>query len=145
MLVLHFVLPRELRLVAVIRDSEGKLVSRKALKVPCSSSKLAKALALKEGISFAHNYLCQSILMESDYLEVIECCRDSSLCSDINVVMEDIRKMRTWFFECGLLWTPHKSNELAHHVAKLLLDGNLNLDWVVRKNPLIGRLLLRNA
>ena len=50
-------------LVAIIKDCEGKLITEKAQKIPCSSNRLAKAMALKEGIILASNYLFDSILM----------------------------------------------------------------------------------
>ena len=73
--------------------------------------------------------------MESNCLEVIEAYWKGSANSDIAMVVDDVLKMKKWFSQCALLWTPREGNQVAHHVAKLLLAGNLKGDWVIR-NPL---------
>ena len=73
--------------------------------------------------------------MESYWLEVIEACWKGSASSNIVMVVDDVLKMKRWFSQCALLWTPREANQVAHHVARLLLARNLKGDWVIINPP----------
>ena len=100
-------------------------------------SKLGEALALQEGVLLASSCLCNLVLVEFDCWEIMEACRNQLSRSEISMVVDDICKMKEWFAHCDLLWTPWESKEVVHHVAQLLLEGNLNCGWLV-KYPAFG-------
>ena len=128
-------------IAAVIKDSTGKLIAGKAQKIPCSSSRLAEALAMREGLLLANSCCCEKILVESDCLEVVEACRNRIACSELAMEVEDVNRMKSWFSHCGLLWIRREANQVAHQVARFQMEGNLNRDWVIRYPSIIADLL----
>ena len=130
---------------AVIRDSQGKMVAGKASKVACASSLLAEALAVRHGLLLASSCLCNSILMESDNIEVIEACRSKSSRAEIATVVNDIKNLKCSFLECGFVWTPREANEAAHHIARLLLVDELNCDWLSSHPSILDHSLRKDS
>ena len=114
--------------IAVIRDNCGALITASAYKICYSSSLVAKALAIREGLKLANNCLCDSIVLESDNLQTIEACRTNKSLGEIAVVLEDIRALRNLFSSCAFTCTPCEGNRVAHHVAQLTLAGSLRGD-----------------
>ena len=129
----------------VIHDSNGKVIISKVVHFPCFLGWLTEALALREGLVLTANCWCDSILMESNSLEVFEACRNSPSCSEISSVVEDISNLWARFSQCSLLWTPHEANEMAHIMARLQLARNLVVDWLVNRNSYLQRILARDA
>ena len=93
-------------LVAIIRDSKGLMVASSALKTPCSSSHLAKALAIREGLQLARSYFCEDIILESSNLELIEACRSGVLLIDEAAVIGDILEVKKRFSVSAFVWAP---------------------------------------
>ena len=122
-------------LAAIIRDHKGNLVTGLVWRVPCSSSRLAEALALWERLLLARNCLCENPIIESDNLQLAEACRNGDLLYDAAMVINDIIKLKDSFSgsACALVWASGYSNKIAHYVAKSALVGNLPKDWLVRR------------
>ena len=132
-------------LATVIRDRFGRLIAGKVQKIPCFSSRLAEALTLREGLILANSRCFETIMVESDCLEVVDACRNCVACSELMMVAEDVHRMRNWFSHYALLWTPRESNCVAHQVAHLHLNGNLKADWVVRPPSIVANLLRKDS
>ena len=132
-------------LVAIIRDDHGKLVAGKANKIPCSSSVLAEAQTIHEGMLLASSCCYASVLIESDCLQVVEACWNKTPSHEIAIVVADLIAMKDWFSNCALLWCPREANQLAHQLAHLLLVGNLILDWVTRVPPSVQAILQKHS
>ena len=62
-------------IASVIRDRSGTLITASAHKIYYSSSLVAEALAVREGLQLASSCLCDAIVLESDNLQIIEACR----------------------------------------------------------------------
>ena len=59
--------PRQVGAIsAIIRDNQGRVITRKAKKIHASSSLVAEAIALREGLILARSCYCERILIESD-------------------------------------------------------------------------------
>ena len=129
-------------LAAVMRDHKGNLVTGLVRKVPCSSSGLAEALALREGLLLARNCLCENPIIESDNFQLVEASRSGVLLCDAAMVIDDIIKLKNSFSACALVWAPRESNNIAHYVAKAALVGNLPRDWLVRRPFALEKLLI---
>ena len=112
---------------------KGLLVAGSSRKLPCSSSGLAEALAIREGLLLAGSCFCEKIILESDNLELIEACRSGTFLTDEAVVIEDTLELKKNFSDCALVWAPREANRPADHVAKLALAGSLPDNWVLCK------------
>ena len=104
-------------LAAIIRNRNSNLVVGNMRKIPCNSSLVVEAMAIREGILLAHSCQCPVIVMELDCLQVIKACRNNSLTLEMATVVENIMAMSKWFSSYALLWTPREGNMLAHHRA----------------------------
>ena len=124
-------------IAAIIRDKSRTTVTASAHKICCSSSLVAKAIAIREGMKLANNCLCESIVLESDNLKIIEACKNKKIIGEIAIVLEDIEALKNMFTSCGFIWTPREGNRVAHHIAQLAMAGSLEQDWVVQRSPSI--------
>ena len=57
--------------LAIIRDNQGKVIIGKARRIHISSSLVAEAIALREGLLLVRSSFCESIVLESDCLQLI--------------------------------------------------------------------------
>ena len=71
---------------AILRDSCGNVITGETLKIHASSSLVAEALAIREGLILARSCFIEDILLESDCLKVIDACRDRVLIPEVAVV-----------------------------------------------------------
>lgn len=132
-------------LAAILRDSNGFMVTGSALRIPCYSSRLAEALAIREGLQLARSCFCEEIILESDNLELVEACRSGVLLTDEAVVIGDILEMKKAFSVCAFVWAPRLANQPADLVGKLLLAGTLPIDWVWHKPQSLASLLSKDS
>ena len=73
--------------ITIIRDHQGRLITGKALKVHTSSSLVAEVLAIQEGIILAQSYYCDSNLLESNCLVVVEACRNKISIPEASIII----------------------------------------------------------
>ena len=132
-------------LAVVIRDNHEELVARKVNKVPYSSSVLAEAQAIREGMLLDSSCCFALVLVESDCLPVVEACRNRTPSHEIAMVVADLIAMKDYFSNCALFWCLREANQLAHQLAHLLLVGNLRLDWVIRVPPNVQAILWKDS
>ena len=116
-------------IAAVIRDHQGNIITGKAHRIHTSSSLLAEAVAIREGLVLANSCFIDNILLESDCLRIIEDCRERRLLPEVAIVVEDILRLKAGFSSCGLLWVRREGNRVAHEVASWSLSGTLSYDW----------------
>ena len=132
-------------IAAIIRDSSGTMITASARKIHCPSSLVAESLAVREGLQLAHNCLCESIVLESDNLQIIEACRSKKMIGEIATILNDIRVLSDCFHLCAFTWTPREGNQVAHLVAQLSIAGTLRGDWITSKPDSLAQLLLADA
>ena len=132
-------------IAAVIRNKDGTLVTALARRIHCSSSLVAEALAVREGLHLANSCLCDSIVLESDNLQIVEACRSGKIVGEIAIILDDIKMLKELLLFCAFTWTPREGNRLAHHVAQLALTGNLHQDWLISKPPSLVQLLFADC
>ena len=108
-----------------------------------NSPLVAESLAVREALLLASSCFCDTILVESDCLHLVEACRNQIAIPPIAMVICDILQLKKQFLRCGFLWTPRSTNAVAHLVAQKSLRGLLNADWVLHlPNDLITALSL---
>lgn len=56
---------------------------------------------MREGLQLANNCLCDSVVLESDNLQIVEACRTDKALGEIAVVLEDIRALKNLFSFCA--------------------------------------------
>ena len=131
-------------IAAIIRDRAETLITASAQKIYCSSSLGAEVLAVREGLQLANSYLYNSIVLESDNLQIIEACRSDKPLWEIAIILEDIGVLKESFSFCAFTWTLWEGNCVAHHAVQLALAGSLREDWVIAKPPSLLQILRKD-
>ena len=117
------------------------MVANLTLKIPCSSSQMAEALAIREGLLLACLCLCKNIILESNNLELMEAYRSRTFLNDEDVIINDLLELKKSLLDCALVWAPQEANQPANHVAKMLLARSLSVDWLMCKPQSLASLL----
>ena len=129
---------------AVMKDSNGTFIIGRSQKIYYDSALVAEALAIREGLFLTSSCYCDQVIIESDCLQLIEACQNNSWLWQVDFIIEDIFTIQRSFAECGLVWAAREGNELAHHVAKLSLQGKLLVDWIVSKPFIFSQIIERD-
>lgn len=109
----------------VVRDEMGTLLSGCHQKHPAHSSLMAKALAVRDGLSLVRSLSLDKVILESDNLEVVQACRREIQRGEIRTVLDDIWRLKEDFSNCGFTWIGRQGNDLTHHVAFLANENCL--------------------
>lgn len=77
----------------------------------------------------AVNFGLNRVVLESDCLDLVRCCRREIRKGEILNVVEDTIGFANSLPECGFLWVPKEGNHVAHTIAQLNSRGALPLHW----------------
>lgn len=106
----------------IIRDENGRFLSRLTRKHATVDPLMAEALALRDGITLASSLGLNKVVLESDCLEAVRACRKKIQRAEITPILEDIWCLKQRFERCGVTWTQRQGNQVAHVVAALATD-----------------------
>lgn len=113
----------------IARNHEGEVVFGITKRFPATSPLMAEALALREAASVAVNFGLSRVVLESDCLELIRCCRREIRKGEVLNVIEDTIGFANTLPACGFLWVPREGNKVANLLAQLSARGSLPLHW----------------
>lgn len=128
----------------VARNYEGVVVFGITKKFPATSPLMAEALALREAAAVAVNFGLNRVVLESNCLDLIRCCRREIRKGEILNVVEDTIGYANCLPECGFLWVPKEGNRVAHTLAQLTIRGSLPLHWRWYHPPVLQVALLHD-
>lgn len=128
----------------IARNYEGVVVFGITKKFPATSPLMAEALALREAAAVAVNFGLNKVVLESDCLDLIRCCRREIRKGEILNVVEDTIGYANCLPECGFLWVPKEGNRVAHTLAQLTIRGSLPLHWRWYHPPVLQVALLHD-
>ncbi|XP_025665272.1 uncharacterized protein [Arachis hypogaea] len=129
----------------VLRDWQGKFITRSATEIKAFSSLEAEALALREALIMAKNLQLKKVLLESDNLKLIQSIKSKSHIGEILAYLKDIVHLLKDLPDAGIIWTPREGNHLAHLIATQRAAGTLSSNWSVRLPVIIETQLRREA
>ncbi|XP_071901202.1 uncharacterized protein [Coffea arabica] len=114
----------------VARDWQGKVL--KAWAIPnrsCSNPKLEESMALRAAMLLAKQQGWKKVVFESDCLQMVEEINKEQLYEIGSVVLDDIRELRTNFYECCFTFTRRVNNFVSHRLAKLAISSKTLTEW----------------
>lgn len=118
----------------VVRDSNGSFVAARSLNLGVVGSPLcAEALAWRAAFDFAGLLGLGSLVMEGDSQLLVRCIRGEIACpTEVEVVVEDIRRYRNMVRECEVVFVRRSANGVADALAKDGLRGPGVRTWESR-------------
>lgn len=78
---------------------------------------------------FADSLGVQSILVESDCLDLIKACREEVKRGVITTLIKDILSIKSKLQRIGFTWVPREGNQVAHQIALLASHNCLPVNW----------------
>jgi ribonuclease HI len=116
---------------AVLRDYQGTFVGAKCVLIPhVSSPATAEAIAMKEGLLLAISMGCNTIIAESDAIEVIEACTGKEIWwNEAASIFADIVDSTTTIGEVTFKHCPREANNVAHELAKFSFLNKNSCNW----------------
>lgn len=118
---------------AIGKNHEGVVLTDLVKKMIATSPLVAEALAMREAASLAVNLGMPRVILESDYLELVQTCRGEVEKGEISIIVQYIKRLRDHFLMCGLTWIARQGNTLAHTLAQMFKRNNLPTNW--RRSP----------
>ncbi|KAJ1395593.1 Ribonuclease H superfamily [Sesbania bispinosa] len=88
---------------------------------------VAEALTFRDGLTTTHNLGLQSVILDSDFINLVRCCTKEINKGEIEHIIRDIRSLKNSFISCGFTWTGREGSKAAHIVADILHLVKLSL------------------
>ncbi|XP_057734045.1 uncharacterized protein LOC130949302 [Arachis stenosperma] len=111
---------------AVYRDPNGSLLTGINSTIVATSPLAAEALAVREALIMSTNFQMEKVIIESDNQILVQALKSHASIADIQVILDDILYLVKGIPNCGFTWAPKEENLLAHEVAKLTEDGEVD-------------------
>ncbi|KAM1949581.1 hypothetical protein ACFX15_009620 [Malus domestica] len=129
---------------AIIRDSDGSFVAAHAGRFEdISSPLLSEAMAVRAGLLWAIDRGYQSLIIETDSLQIVEALRDPTLnLSTIGQVVEDCKALLNTITEANITHIRRNANAAAHHLAKVGLSLMQSCEWTDSPPSIITDILV---
>ncbi|XP_042962749.1 uncharacterized protein LOC122297028 [Carya illinoinensis] len=104
----------------VLRDHEGNvLMTCSKIEHAVANSEFIEATAVLRGLQFGLQWGINKLVMESDCLFLINVLNSSSEClSDFAYVIDEIRRIRSYFHEISFVHVCRQGNNVAHGLAR---------------------------
>ncbi|XP_058223051.1 uncharacterized protein LOC131332769 [Rhododendron vialii] len=118
----------------VARDSNGSFVAARSLNLGVVGTPLcAEAMVWRAAFDFAILLGLDSLVMEGDSQQLVRCIRGEIACStEVEVVVEDVRRLRNLVRECEVVFVRRSANGVADALAKHGLRGSGVRTWEAR-------------
>ncbi|XP_027090154.1 uncharacterized protein [Coffea arabica] len=114
----------------VARDWQGNVLKAWAIpNLSCSSPKLEESMALRAAMLLAKQQGWTKVIFESDCLQLVEEINKEQTTEIGSVVLDDIRELRTKFYECCFTFTRRVDNSVSHKLAKLAISLKVQTEW----------------
>ena len=115
----------------IIRDCSGDMIVAASRYIPhLVDAPMAEAFALKDGLMLAQHIGGNRIIIQSDYMEVIEIMSNGGFTANLAVIVYD---------ECNIVWSGFQkisiehvsrdANQVAHALARQAMISNENCMW----------------
>lgn len=103
---------------------------------PMANSPLVvEVLVLREVLNFACSVHLESVVFESDNLQIIELCRGERIPREIKGIIEYINNLKQSFTRCAFSWVGQDENTVAHSIASISSHRALFGCWVQNPPP----------
>lgn len=90
---------------------------------------VAEASAFRDAIILAANLGWERIHLESDCLQLIDACNLRRSIGEIQIIVNDIVRLKRNFSQCNFTWIPRRINQVAHILAQLHSRNCLPYSW----------------
>lgn len=127
------------------RDSSGSLITATSFCLYASSSIVAEAYGLHAAMQLAISLNFQEVCFESDNKSIIEACQGIKVFREVRGIVADVISMVDKFRRCVFSWIPRRGNEVAHVIAKLASNGQLQGNWLVNLPQTLRQALTRDS
>ena len=127
----------------IVRDHEGGFrgaFHRSCYGIP--SVKEAKALGIKEALSWLKAQGLDRFILESDVKVVVESIRSSATPFSFGLVIADCQDLLSSFHEVKLCFVYRTANAVAHLLARSSVNTSGLVDWLDEPSPSIVALLV---
>jgi ribonuclease HI len=128
----------------IVRNYLGLVVAGSARVFSAPSALVAEALAIRDALVLAYNLNFPHIVVESDSLIVVQCCRGELVRGQITSIINDILTLKGNFIRCGFTWVAREGNKAANIVASLVANGSLPQLWTVKPPDILRLELLKD-
>ncbi|XP_057444326.1 uncharacterized protein LOC130736520 [Lotus japonicus] len=125
----------------IARNHQGRMLTGAAMNWPSPSSLIVEASALREALILASNLGWDRIVIESDCLPLIDACERKRTIGEIQMIVEDINKLKSNFVCCNLNWIPRRINKAAHSTAQLHALNQFPSNWCMAPPPSLAAIL----
>ncbi|KAK1566722.1 hypothetical protein Q3G72_003368 [Acer saccharum] len=121
----------------VIRDCVGAIMATNAQRVEVNlTPKLAEALAILRGFTFAIDSGLLPIINESDALDVFNLIKyGKAISSDVGLYVLEIRELLLRHVGCVIVFVSRKANAVAHNIDKIGLSIVEDCFWMESYPP----------
>jgi ribonuclease HI len=117
---------------AIIQDYKGSFIAASCLSISyVSSTAMAEAIAMKEGLELAQNLGCNSLIAELDSTDTIEACSgESRWWNESMAIYADCIDISSAIGSVSFKFCQREANQVAHEIAKFGYIHNHNCNWV---------------
>ncbi|KAJ1431379.1 Ribonuclease H-like superfamily [Sesbania bispinosa] len=127
------------------RNFEGKVECGLTRNILASSSLVAEAMALREGVSLLVNLGVPKAIFELDSLSLTQACRGELMVGEITQIVKDILALKEHFVNAGFTWVGRGGNVATHLTAELASHNDLPISWVSSPPQTLRAALSRDA
>ncbi|RYR03273.1 hypothetical protein Ahy_B06g082125 [Arachis hypogaea] len=101
-------------LAVVVRDWQGKVITRTTATFKTISALTAEAQAYRKALILIKNLQIPKCIIETDCLPLVQAIKSKMPIAEVDAIFRDILQLLEEAPDVGATWTPRDGNKLAH-------------------------------